>query len=168
MNEADSLVLHWQCWWTVFFAVFWASMQLKGYSKHWFLIRLLRGEEIDLEALNSWVDCVVGLMMPRPPSLGGKLRRSRSRSFGGDFPVRGGIKFERMHFSSGRSWSSILGVVLHKILVYITMSKGSISCMWLWFTQSKQLLYPLMNFVRNYIDQWILWSPELPPKVGHG
>ena len=56
---------------------------------------------MDLEELNSPVDIIVGLVIPRPPSLGGRPRRLRSRSFGGGLPVRFGMKFERIQFSSG-------------------------------------------------------------------
>ena len=49
---------------------------------------------MDLEASNSLEDSMVGLVMPRPPSLGGMQRRSRSRSFGGDLQVREGMKLE--------------------------------------------------------------------------
>ena len=75
-------------------------MHSKGYSIRCSLIILLRGAEIDLEALNSPDGSMVGLVMPRPPSLGGRPRRSRSRSFGGDLPVREGIKLEQMQSSS--------------------------------------------------------------------
>ena len=89
-------------------------MHSMGYSNHCSLIRLHKGKEMDLEALNSPVDNLVGLMMSRPPSLGGRPRRSRSISFGGDLPVREGTNFERMQFSSGCKWPSMLGLVLHR------------------------------------------------------
>ena len=67
-------------------------MHSKGYFNRCSLIRLLRGAEIDLEAPNSLEGNKIGLVMPRPPSLGGRLRRSRSRSFGGDLPVKIGFE----------------------------------------------------------------------------
>ena len=39
--------------------------------------------------------------MPRPPSLGGRPRRSRSMSLGGDLPVREGMEFERCNSQVG-------------------------------------------------------------------
>ena len=69
---------------------------------------------MDLEALNSPVDNLVGLLMLRPPSLGGRPRRSCSVAFGGDLPVTDGMKFEWMQFSSGCKWPSMLGMVLHR------------------------------------------------------
>ena len=69
---------------------------------------------MDLEALNSPMDILVGLIMPRPPSLGGRPRRSRSKSFGGGLPVKEGMRMERMQFSSGYKWPSMLGIVLHR------------------------------------------------------
>jgi len=46
-------------------------------------MRLLRGEAMDIEESNSMEDSDVGLMIPRPPSLAGRARRSRTRLFGG-------------------------------------------------------------------------------------
>ena len=69
---------------------------------------------MDLQALSSPVDVLVGLIMPRPPSLGGRPRRSCSMSFGGDLPVREGMKFERMQISSMCKWPLMLRVVLHR------------------------------------------------------
>ena len=69
---------------------------------------------MDLEALNSPVDMSVGLIMPRPPSLGGRPSRSHSRSFGGGLPVKEGMRIERMQFSSGCKWPSMSGMVLHR------------------------------------------------------
>ena len=77
-------------------------MHSNGYSFHCLLMRSLTGDEMDLDAKNSQEERVVGLMMPRPPSLGGRPRRSHSRSFGGDLPVREGISFVLMQVSSGR------------------------------------------------------------------
>ena len=76
-------------------------MHWKGYSDRCSLMRLLRGAEMDLEAMSSLEGSVAGLVMPRPPNRGGRLRRSRSRSFGGDLPVREGMSFSRMQFSRG-------------------------------------------------------------------
>ena len=45
-----------------------------------------------VEASNSMADRLVGMVKPRPPSLGGKDRSSRSRSPGGALPVRDGIR----------------------------------------------------------------------------
>ena len=39
-------------------------------------------------------DRLEGMVKPRPPSLGGKDKRSRSRSPGGALPVRDGIRFD--------------------------------------------------------------------------
>ena len=64
---------------------------------------------MNLEALNSPVDISVGLIMPRPPSLGGRPSRSRSRSFGGGLRVKEGMRMERMQFSSGCKWPSMSG-----------------------------------------------------------
>ena len=89
-------------------------MHSKGYSNRCSLIRLLKGEVMDLEALNSPVDIPVGLIMPRPPSLGGSPSRSRSRSFGGGLPVKARMRIEQMQFSSGCKWPSLLGMVLHR------------------------------------------------------
>ena len=89
-------------------------MHSKGYSNHCSLIRLHKGKEMDLEVLNSPVDIPVGSIMPKPPCLGGRPRRSCSLSFGGDLPVREGMKFEQMQFSSGCKWPSMLGMVLHR------------------------------------------------------
>ena len=40
-----------------------------------------------IEASNSMADRLVGMVKPRPPSLGGKDKSSRSRSPGGALPV---------------------------------------------------------------------------------
>ena len=98
MADADSLASFRR--WTAFFAVIWVSTH--WYSNHCSSKRLLRGAEMDLEASSSLEGSMDGLVMPRPPSLGGRPRRSHSRSFGGDLPVREGMKLERMQFSSGR------------------------------------------------------------------
>jgi len=39
-------------------------------------MRLLRGEAMDIEELNSMEDSDVGLVILRPPSLAGRARRS--------------------------------------------------------------------------------------------
>ena len=49
-----------------------------------------------IEASNSMADRLVGMVKPRPPSLGGKDRSSRSRLPGGALPVRDGIRFDLM------------------------------------------------------------------------
>ena len=77
-------------------------MHSNRYSFLCSLMRSLRGDEMDLETKNSQEGRVVGLMMPRSPSLGGRPRRSRSRSFGGNLPVREGISFVLIQVSSGR------------------------------------------------------------------
>ena len=77
-------------------------MHWKGYSDRCSLIRLLRGAEMDLEAMNSLEGSGVELVMARPPNRGGRLRRSHSRSFGGDLTVRREeMSFSQMLFSSG-------------------------------------------------------------------
>ena len=58
-------------------------MHLNGYSFLCSLKRSVRGDEMDLEAKNSQEGRVVGLMMLRPPSLGGRPRRSHSKFLGG-------------------------------------------------------------------------------------
>ena len=55
---------------------------------------------MDLDDSKS-LDNIIGLVIPRPPSLGGRPRRLHSRSIGEDLPVREGMKFEQMKFSSG-------------------------------------------------------------------
>ena len=47
-----------------------------------------------IEASNSTADRLVGMVKPIPPSLGGKDKRSRSRSPRGALPVRDGIRFD--------------------------------------------------------------------------
>ena len=87
-------------------------MHSKDYSNRSFsLIRLHNSKEMDLEVLNSPVDNLVGLMMPRPPSIG---QDGCILSLWGDLPVREGMKLERMQFSSGCKWASMLGMVLHR------------------------------------------------------
>ena len=52
-----------------------------------------------MEARCSEDERVVGLTMPRPPSLTGRARSSRTVSLGGALPVRAGISRERMQSS---------------------------------------------------------------------
>ena len=54
-----------------------------------------------IEASNSMADRLVEMVKPRPPSLGGKDKRSRSRSPGGALPVRDGIRFDLIMSSMG-------------------------------------------------------------------
>ena len=54
-----------------------------------------------MEARCSEVERVVGLTMPRLPSLTGKARSSRTVSFGGALPVRAGISWEQMQSLRG-------------------------------------------------------------------
>ena len=56
---------------------------------------------MDLEALNSLVDIPVGLIMPRPPSLGGRPSRSRFKSFGGGLPVNEGMSLNKCNSQVG-------------------------------------------------------------------
>ena len=57
---------------------------------------------------------LVGLTRPIPPSLAGRLSRSRIESLGGLWPEMAGINLERMWSSSGwRAWST-LGTVRHR------------------------------------------------------
>ena len=56
---------------------------------------------MDNEESNSMEDSDVGLMIPRPPHIAGRARRSQTRLFGGGLPVREGIRLSRMQSSSG-------------------------------------------------------------------
>ena len=47
-----------------------------------------------IEASNSMADRLVGMVKPRPPSLGGKDKSSHSRSPGGALPGRDGVRFD--------------------------------------------------------------------------
>ena len=57
-------------------------------------MRLYNGCVTVIEAANSKADRLVGMVKPRPPSLGGKDKRSHSRSPGGALPVRDEIRFD--------------------------------------------------------------------------
>ena len=65
-----------------------------------------------IEAANSKADRLVGMVKPRPPSLGGKEKRSHSRSPGGALPVRGGIRFDLIMSSMGVKNVLMFGTVL--------------------------------------------------------
>ena len=65
-----------------------------------------------VEASNSMADILVGMVKPRPPSLGGKDRSRRSRSPGGALPVRDGIRFDLIMSSMGVKNVLMFGTVL--------------------------------------------------------
>ena len=65
-----------------------------------------------VEASNSMADRLVGMVKPRPPSLGGKDRSSRSRSPGGALPVRDGMRFDLIMSSMGVKNVLMFGTVL--------------------------------------------------------
>ena len=65
-----------------------------------------------IEASNSMADRLVGMVKPRPPSLGGKDKSSRSRSPGGALPVRDGIRFDLIMSSMGVKNLPMFGTVL--------------------------------------------------------
>ena len=67
-----------------------------------------------MEARCSEVERVVGLTMPRLPSLTGKARSSQTVSLGGALLVRAGISREQMQSLRGCRSRSMLGVVLHR------------------------------------------------------
>ena len=64
-------------------------------------MRLYNGFVTVIEASNPMADGLVGMVNPRPPSLGGKDKRSRSTSPGGALAVRDGIKFHLIMSSMG-------------------------------------------------------------------
>ena len=63
-----------------------------------------------IEAANP--NRLVGMVKPRPPSLGGKDKRSHSRSPGGALPVRDGIRFDLIMSSMGVKNVLMFGTVL--------------------------------------------------------
>ena len=63
-----------------------------------------------IEAANSKDDRLVGMV--KPYSLGGKDKRSRSRSPGGALPVRDGVRFDLIMFSMGVKNVLMFGTVL--------------------------------------------------------
>ena len=56
---------------------------------------------MDAKALNSKRESEIGLTIPRPPSLAGREKSSRSRSLGGAMPVREEIRLSRIESLSG-------------------------------------------------------------------
>ena len=65
-----------------------------------------------VEASNSMADRLVGMVKPRPLSLGGKDRSSRSRSPGGALTVRDGMRFDLIMSSMGVKNVLMFGTVL--------------------------------------------------------
>ena len=76
------------------------------------MLRLYNGFVTVIEASNSMADRLVGMVKPRPPSLGGKDKRSHSRSPGGALPVRDGIRFDLIMSSMGVKNLLMFGTVL--------------------------------------------------------
>ena len=86
-----------------------------------------------IKAASSKADRLVGMVKPRPPSLGGKDKRSRSRSPGGALPVRDGIRFDLIMSSMGVKKRAYVWNGPGKVspLVNHTVSKGCKDHMWL-------------------------------------
>ena len=59
----------------------------------------------------SFATALDGMRMPSPPSLAGSVKRVRSRSPGGDFPVMAGMTAKLRISSSGFSKGHIHGMV---------------------------------------------------------
>ena len=88
------------CWWTVDFAVRWSA-------RHWYVtINFTRGSDIIPDAMHSDSQYVAGFRKPRPLSLVGRAKSSRSVSLGGGFPVSVGINSVLITFS--RCWKWLL------------------------------------------------------------
>ena len=100
--------------WAALLAWIWASRHWKGYSASWLRMRSFRGADTSTEARYSVFGRSVGLTIPRPPSLTGNARSSRSESFGGGLPVKAGISRWRMQSSRSCSRGLMYGIVLDR------------------------------------------------------
>jgi len=66
---------------------------------------------METEVSNSLEEELAGLTMPSPPRWAGRVKSSRSVSFGRALPVQAGMSLEWMISSRGCSRCSLFGVV---------------------------------------------------------
>ena len=102
------------CWRIVDLAVIWSARHSYRYSSCCLTINFTRGSEINFEAEYSRLQFLAGLRRPKPPSLAGRAKSSRSESWGGGVPVRVGMNSDLMVFSRSSKWLLRLGWVRDK------------------------------------------------------
>ena len=95
--------LHCAC--TAFFRC-WMAEQVSNKSWSWSTIKVVRGLHTSLECLCSLTNVVVGLMIPNPPSQGGRASTDLTPSPGTGLPVSDGRKYRKISVSRGWRWST--------------------------------------------------------------